>query len=101
MPAMLILDRHRALDFLIATSMRADVPEPFVRVAEPASILELEPEIATEPLPETVPAPAAAPAPVLASLLARPERAISNRDGRPGLFATWWRGVRSPVAWSG
>ena len=100
MPAMLILDRHRALDFLIAASMRAEVPEPFVRLApNPASEEVLQ---AATQAPVTIEAalhvePAAEPASAATSALAR--RPADTREPA-SLLAGWWRGIRSPVAWS-
>jgi hypothetical protein len=102
MPAMLILDRHRALDFMIASSMRAVVPEPFTRLqreadaalSESSTVLVREPVFEATPaasevagLPEPVPA---APAP------ARPSAPFRT----PTPLAAFWRGFRAPVAWS-
>lgn len=96
MPAMLILDRHRALDFLIATSMRAEVPEPFVRL-QPEAALEEHHAVESPVLAEAAPQVEAAPA------LPAPVASAAPREGareRARLLAGLWRGARSPVAWS-
>jgi hypothetical protein len=102
MPAVLILDRNRALDFLIACSTRADVPEQFSRLqAEPAnddaSALIATPAAAGERAPEAESTEAVRePIAPARSSAARPAEA--GRAPRSTL-AGWWRGFAAPVAW--